>query len=152
MIKDDGQLFHIDFGKALGHWQKFAGFSRDRVPFVFPKEFAFVIDRGESWEKTEKTKGLDPLFSEFILLCCKAFNVIRRNAHIFINLFLLMLNTGITELSSEKDIMYLKESLCLDLTEDEASEFFTKLIFKSLNSKSTSLNFFVHNVAKKGKR
>jgi phosphatidylinositol-4-phosphate 3-kinase len=58
-----------------------------------------------------------------------------------------MLSTGISELKSEDDIAYFRDSLCLSMTDEEAAEFFTKMIWKSLNSKSTQLNFFVHNVA-----
>lgn len=57
-----------------------------------------------------------------------------------------MLSTGITELNSEKDINYLRESLCLSKTEEQADAFFTELIWESLKSKATPLNNFVHNV------
>jgi len=146
MIQRDGHLFHIDFGKVLGNWQTFAGISRDRAPFVFTPDFAFVIDQGKSkdWEKSSK-------LAEFIKQCCNAYQVLRRNAHVLINLVALMLSTGIDELQEANDVEYLRDSLCLHLNEEDAVAHFTKLIWKSLNSKSTQINFFVHNMAKKKK-
>ncbi len=57
-----------------------------RAPFVFTKDFAYVIDSSAkkgSLEKSEKMK-------EFVDICCKAYNVLRQNAHMFINLFSLV--------------------------------------------------------------
>jgi len=143
MLTTEGKIFHIDFGRVLGHWETFGGVARDRVPFVFTKDFAYVISQGKKdFEKNEQMK-------EFIDLCCTAYNILRKNAFIFINLFSLMLSTGISELQSSKDIVYLRESLCLSKTEEEAKIFFTDLIWKSLSSRSANLNFFVHNVAQK---
>lgn len=62
-----------------------------------------------------------------------------------------MLSTGIPELQSETDINYLRESLCLSKTDEQASQFFMDLIRESLNSKATALNFFVHNVVQQRK-
>jgi len=140
MLTKNGKVFHIDFGRVLGHWEKFVGISRDRAPFIFTKEFAYVIDSDKSWQKSPKMK-------EFIDMCCKGYNILRKNAGLFLNLFSLMLSTGIPELQSSKDIDYLKETLCLSMTDQDASNFFTSLIWKSLNTKATKLNFFVHNVA-----
>ena len=118
----------------MGHWQTFAGISRDRVPFVFTKDFAYVIDQTESWERTTTVKQLNSSMKKFVRMCCKAFNIIRKNAHVFINLFALMLDTGIPELQSIKDIQYFRESLCLHMSDEEASEFFVKLIVTFFSS------------------
>jgi hypothetical protein len=48
-----------------------------------------------------------------------------------------MLSTGITELHSEKDLDYLREAFSLDLTDEEASRKFNRLIDESLNTKAT---------------
>ena len=48
MISRQGFLFHIDFGKLLGHAQMFGAIKRDRVPFVLTSDMAYVINGGES--------------------------------------------------------------------------------------------------------
>ena len=48
-------------------------------------------------------------FKTFKELCCKAYNILRRNSHVFINLLAMMLSTGIPELRSERDLNYLRE-------------------------------------------
>jgi len=63
-----------------------------------------------------------------------------------------MISTGIAELQSPSDIAYLRQSLCLSMTDGEASAFFSDLVWKSLNTKATALNFFVHNVAHRKKK
>ncbi|KAJ3599094.1 hypothetical protein NHX12_033057 [Muraenolepis orangiensis] len=46
MVKDDGQLFHIDFGHFLDHKKKKFGYKRERVPFVLTQDFLLVISKG----------------------------------------------------------------------------------------------------------
>uniref|UniRef100_A0A8C4D8V7 Phosphatidylinositol-4,5-bisphosphate 3-kinase n=1 Tax=Dicentrarchus labrax TaxID=13489 RepID=A0A8C4D8V7_DICLA len=46
MVKDDGQLFHIDFGHFLDHKKKKFGYKRERVPFVLTQDFLIVISKG----------------------------------------------------------------------------------------------------------
>lgn len=41
--KNDGNLFHIDFGHFLGNIKKKYGIKRERDPFVFTKEMAKFI-------------------------------------------------------------------------------------------------------------
>lgn len=55
-----------------------------------------------------------------------------------------MLSTGIPELQSEDDLEYLRSTLRLDLTDKQAAEYFTQLIYQSLNTKETRLNFLFH--------
>lgn len=59
-----------------------------------------------------------------------------------------MLSTGIPELKSAEDLCYLRESLCLGKTEEEAAEVFRGLIHESLRlGWSTQLNWWLHNLA-----
>jgi phosphatidylinositol-4,5-bisphosphate 3-kinase len=42
-IKQNGELFHIDFGHFLGHFKYKYGIKRERAPFVFTDEFLNVL-------------------------------------------------------------------------------------------------------------
>ncbi|EGC34226.1 hypothetical protein DICPUDRAFT_35373 [Dictyostelium purpureum] len=130
MITRSGHLFHIDFGRFLGNVQTFKGFKRERAPFVFPASFAYVVG--------------DEHFKSFEDLCAKAYNVIRRKANVFLNLFLMMVSTGLPELNKISDIYYLRDALALELTEELAAQKFKQMIQESIASKSTDLNFMVH--------
>lgn len=72
-----------------------------------------------------------------------------RNSHLFINLFAMMLSTGIPELKQVEDIKYLRDALCLDATSEKvAVEIFKNLIYESLKlGWSTQLNWWLHNLA-----
>ncbi|KAH3757054.1 phosphatidylinositol 3-kinase [Pelomyxa schiedti] len=136
MIDKTGHLFHIDFSQFLGNVMKFGPVDRERAPFVFTSEFAHVMG------------GTDTqMFELFTETCCNAFNIIRRYANLFISLFKLMIGTGIPQLHSEKDIVYLHNAFALDKTDEEASAFFKELIAESLNTKRTQVNFLFHNLA-----
>jgi phosphatidylinositol kinase/protein kinase (PI-3 family) len=43
MVTKDGKLFHIDFGHFLGNYKKKFGIKRERAPFVFTPDFAYVM-------------------------------------------------------------------------------------------------------------
>lgn len=136
MVNQDGHLFHIDYGHFLGNFKTFAGFKREKAPFVFTPDFAYVIGGRDS-----------PNFQYFMEVCCKAYNILRKNANIFINLFAMMLSTGIPELKSSKDLIPLRDAFGLELTEEEATERMKRLIIESLNTKTTQLNFAIHIIA-----
>lgn len=138
MIRKSGHLFHIDFAKILGHAQMFGAFRRDRAPFVLTPDMAYVINGG--YQPSSR-------FQDFVDLCCKAFNLIRRHANLFLNLLSLMLNSGITSLSSVHDLTYIRDSLLPNASEADATATFTRLIHSSLTSWFTQVNFFIHNVA-----
>lgn len=136
MITKSGKLFHIDFGHFLGNYKKKFGFKRERAPFVFTHDFAYVMGGRDT-----------PEFFEFVGLCCDAYNVLRNHASMFINLFAMMLSTGIPELQEVEDISYLRDAFSLDLTADQAREKFTDLIYEALDTKTTLLNNAIHIIA-----
>ena len=87
-------------------------------------------------------------FQKFVETCCTAYNIIRKHAHLIINLFLMMLGAGIPELAVVDDVSYLRESFHLNLTDEEASRLFVSLIEESMQAKSTTVNFLIHNLAR----
>jgi len=136
MITKSGKLFHIDFGHFLGNYKKKFGIKRERAPFVFTPDFAFVMGGRES-----------PDFVYFIDLCCNAYNILRKHASMFINLFAMMLSTGIPELTNVEDLYYLRDAFSLGLSDEKAREKFTMLIYESLATKTTQLNNAIHILA-----
>ena len=125
MLKRDGSLFHIDFGHFLGNFKSKFGFKRERARFVLTPDFAYVMG-GEN----------SPGFRTFEDLCVKAFNILRKEAGLFINLFQLMISCGIPELQTAEDIGYLKESFLLDKDDEEAGSVFKGWIHESLRCKT----------------
>eukprot|EP01133_Synstelium_polycarpum_P015858 gene15858-18844_t len=123
---------NIDFGRFLGNVQTWNGIKRERSPFVFPTSFKTII--GEHFKTFEE-------------ICGKAFNIIRKKAHVFLNLFLMMVSTGMPELNHRDDIKYLRDALLLDLTNEQAAARFSEMIQESLKAKATAVNFAVHILA-----
>ncbi|XP_041051192.1 phosphatidylinositol 4-phosphate 3-kinase C2 domain-containing subunit beta [Carcharodon carcharias] len=138
MLKPSGHMFHIDFGKFLGHAQMLGNFKRDRAPFVFTSDMAYVINGGDKPSSR---------FHDFVDLCCQAYNLIRKHTDLFLNLLGLMLSCGIPELSDIQDLRYVYDALRPQETDAHATTYFTRLIESSLGSVATKLNFFLHNLA-----
>jgi phosphatidylinositol kinase/protein kinase (PI-3 family) len=88
MLKEDGRLFHIDFGHFLGNFKSKFGVKRETSPFVFTPQFAAVFGgpQGERYE-------------EFCQVCCDAYNCLRRENQLIISLFRLMIGSGLPEVS-----------------------------------------------------
>uniref|UniRef100_A0A672LGI3 phosphatidylinositol-4,5-bisphosphate 3-kinase n=1 Tax=Sinocyclocheilus grahami TaxID=75366 RepID=A0A672LGI3_SINGR len=101
MVRSTGQLFHIDFGHILGNFKSKFGIKRERVPFILTHDFIHVIQQGKT-SNTEK-------FGNFRQYCEEAYLILRKNGNLFITLFALMLTAGLPELTSVKDIQYLKK-------------------------------------------
>ncbi|XP_034023735.1 LOW QUALITY PROTEIN: phosphatidylinositol 4,5-bisphosphate 3-kinase catalytic subunit beta isoform [Thalassophryne amazonica] len=141
MVRSTGQLFHIDFGHILGNFKSKFGIKRERVPFILTHDFIHVIQQGKT--------GYTEKFSSFRQYCEDAYLILRKNGNLFITLFALMLTAGLPELTSVKDIQYLKDSLALGKTDDEALKQFRHKFDEALReSWTTKVNWMAHNVAK----
>jgi len=137
MLKNDGKLFHIDFGHFLGNFKSKYGYKREKLEgqFVFTPAMAAVLGGVGS-----------PVFKEFETLCCSCLLILRRKAGVLITLFSLMLSCGIPELQSEDDITYMKDRLMLDLDEEKEVELqFRKIIHSSLHTRTTRVNDATHS-------
>ncbi|XP_042808260.1 phosphatidylinositol 4,5-bisphosphate 3-kinase catalytic subunit delta isoform isoform X3 [Panthera tigris] len=141
MIRENGQLFHIDFGHFLGNFKTKFGINRERVPFILTYDFVHVIQQGKT-NNSEK-------FERFRGYCERAYTILRRHGPLFLHLFALMRAAGLPELSCSKDIQYLKDSLALGKTEEEALKHFRVKFNEALReSWKTKVNWLAHNVSK----
>eukprot|EP00298_Acanthocystis_sp_HF-20_P016997 c21646_g3_i1.p1 GENE.c21646_g3_i1~~c21646_g3_i1.p1 ORF type:complete len:249 (-),score=94.44 c21646_g3_i1:9-755(-) len=143
MFTRQGHVFHIDFGHFLGHFKDFKKIpgiriKRERTPFVFTPDWAVAMGGLQSTG-----------FQEFVDLCCKAYLIIRKNASLFINMFAMMLSTGIPELEDEEDIQYMIDVLKLDVSDEEATNQLKKLIHDSHNNRFKLIDGYFHIVAHK---
>jgi len=134
MVQEDGHLFHIDFGHILGNFKKKFNIKRERVPFVFTPDWAFVMGNKSS-----------PYYTKFVSQCVAAHQNLRKNFRLFINLFSMMLISGMPELSTRDDIYYVVETLSVD--ESSSGLDFHELIEATGSQFSTRVNFFIHNLA-----
>ncbi|POI35794.1 hypothetical protein CIB84_000455 [Bambusicola thoracicus] len=141
MIRETGQLFHIDFGHFLGNFKTKFGINRERVPFILTYDFVHVIQQGKT-NNSEK-------FERFRGYCEKAYMILRRHGPLFLHLFALMKAAGLPELTCSKDIQYLKDSLALGKTDEEALKHFRLKFNEALReSWKTKVNWLAHNVSK----
>ncbi|XP_072831540.1 phosphatidylinositol 4,5-bisphosphate 3-kinase catalytic subunit delta isoform isoform X3 [Vicugna pacos] len=141
MVRENGQLFHIDFGHFLGNFKTKFGINRERVPFILTYDFVHVIQQGKT-NNSEK-------FERFRGYCERAYSILRRHGLLFLHLFALMRAAGLPELSCSKDIQYLKDSLALGKTEEEALKHFRVKFNEALReSWKTKVNWLAHNVSK----
>ncbi|CAC5389221.1 unnamed protein product [Mytilus coruscus] len=136
MMKETGQLFHIDFGHFLGNKKTKFNIRRERVPFILTSHFEYVIKDGEKKPQN---------FHDFKDICERAYLIIRSRAPLLIQLFMMMLSSGIPQLNNVSDIDYIKEVLALNSTQDEALEKFRKKFKEAQdNSWSTTVNWWFH--------
>ena len=56
-----------------------------------------------------------------------------------------MLTSGIPQLTTVSDLDYLKYTLALEMTEDEAKRNFRNKLIEALNSMSVKINWLIHN-------
>ncbi|KAL0478782.1 phosphatidylinositol 3-kinase [Acrasis kona] len=134
MLTKRGDLFHIDFGHFLGNFKTFKGvYKRETTPFVFTPMYAHVMG-GQDAEA----------YNRYTELSCKAFHIIRKHGRVIMNLFLLMLATGIPELRSIEDVMWLRKCLILNKSEADSHVHFKEQIRKSLSNTRAQVNDLIH--------
>ncbi|CAH8459763.1 unnamed protein product [Schistosoma curassoni] len=162
MIRYSGHVFHVDFSKVFGNSQTFAGIKRDRVPFVLTQDMLHVLNTyskdvtnlpygvnnssGFGYTPGHGSSHSQQGVQIFIDRCCEAYNLLRHRSYQLISLLELSLSMNIPGLNRDC-IRFVLRALRLELNDQEASQYFTELVRKTLHSKSSSLNFFVHGLA-----
>ena len=84
MMKDSGQLFHIDFGFIFG---------RDPKPYPAPFRFTRAMVDAMGGEESEH-------YAKFKTLCCQAYTWLRKSANLILSLLSLMGDAGIPDMSA----------------------------------------------------
>ena len=144
MLSEAGHLFHIDFGHFLGNFKSKFGVKRERSAFVFTPQMHYVMRAPPGTLGADGGPALGYL--DFVEICCRAYNVVRRHGALFITLFMLMTPAEMPELLEVGDITYLRDMLALHLTEKEAEKRFRAEIDKALNTASRQADDFIHSV------
>lgn len=120
LLRDDGRLFHVDFGFILG---------RDPKPFPPPMKLCK--------EMVEAMGGAESqYYVRFKSYCCEAYNILRKSSNLILNLFHLMAGSSIPDIASdpEKGILKLQEKFRLDLDDEDSIHFFQDLITESVSA------------------
>ncbi|RNF26960.1 putative phosphatidylinositol 3-kinase 2 [Trypanosoma conorhini] len=135
MLRQDGTLFHIDFGHFLGNFKTKFGIKRETAPFIFTPMYAYMLG-GQS----------SPIYVYFVDLACHAYNVLRRFGGTLMTLFMLMLSTGIPELQKVEDIGWLRTVLLIDRSSEEATEHYKLQISLAMANFRALFNDYIHIV------
>ncbi|KAK8480720.1 hypothetical protein V6N13_090395 [Hibiscus sabdariffa] len=132
LLRDDGRLFHVDFGFILG---------RDPKPFPPPMKLCK--------EMVEAMGGAESqYYTRFKSYCCEAYNILRKSSNLILNLFHLMAGSNIPDIASdpEKGILKLQEKFRLDLDDEACIHFFQDLINESVSALFPQMVETIHRV------
>eukprot|EP00127_Corallochytrium_limacisporum_P003145 Clim_evm74s146 gene=Clim_evmTU74s146 len=135
MLTDQGTIFHIDFGYILG---------RDPKPFPAAMKL--------SSEMLEPIRGDD--FVKFLRYCFSAFLLLRRSAHLILNLFGLMLDAKIPDIALEPDkaVNKIQEKFFLELNDEDAVRQLKGIIDASSSAIFPQIDDLIHRIAQSLRR
>ena len=113
-------MFHIDFGFILG---------RDPKPYPPPMKLT-----KEMLEAMGGANGED--MPKFRSHCYNAFLILRKHSNLILNLFALMVESGVQDiaLDPDKTVGKVQEKFLLELGEEEAVERFQNLLDESVSA------------------
>ncbi|UJR36681.1 hypothetical protein I4U23_029398 [Adineta vaga] len=129
LLRDSGQLFHIDFGFIMG-----------RDPKPLPQAMRVSKDMMEMLDEKR--------FLDFLRHCFTAFIILRKHANVFANLFSLMLDANIPDIALERDktVKKLLDKFRLDLDDEKAISYLKDLIDSSIGAILPQLYDYFHNL------
>ncbi|KAJ0404845.1 hypothetical protein P43SY_007927 [Pythium insidiosum] len=135
MMKTAGHLFHIDFGFIFG---------ADPKPYPPPFKLTKEMVEGMGGPESEH-------YLKFKTYCCQAYNWLRKSADLILNLLSLMADGGIEMLSNDPEttLQKVQEKFRLDLTDEQAEQFFLGLINDSVTALFPVLVEYIHKWATK---
>ena len=118
MIDKNGRLFHIDFGYILG---------RDPKPMPPPIKLCkeMVECMGGKGSKN---------FLDFQQKCVNAYWVLRENARVIVNMFYLMIDSGIPELNNIDNLKKLHEKFVPQKNKQEAANYILDNLKESVDA------------------
>lgn len=133
MMKTEGNLFHIDFGYIFG-----------ADPKPYPPPFRLTKEMVEGMGGIQSQN-----YIKFQTYCCQAFNWLRKSADLILNLLSLMADAGIEELSRDPEttLQKVQEKFRLDLTDEQAEQYFLGLIADSASALFPVLMEYIHKLA-----
>eukprot|EP00762_Andalucia_godoyi_P003418 ANDGO_04373.mRNA.1 Phosphatidylinositol 3-kinase len=135
LLMPDGRLFHIDFGFILG---------RDPKPYPPPMKLSKEI-----------VQAMGNEYDRFRSLCCEAFNILRKQASLILNLLVLMIDANIPDVSGinvkkldpREHLLKVQEKFRLDLSDEEAVVFLQSVINDSVNALFPQITEAIHRIA-----
>ncbi len=118
MIKEDGKMFHIDFGFILGN-----------DPKTYPPPFKICSQMIQAMGGKDSEK-----YKEFKKFCINAYWVLRDNARLIVNMFYLMIDSGILQINNEDSLFKLHDKFVPELSKSEAEVSFLGKLDDSVNA------------------
>ena len=97
--------------------------------------------------ETDKCEGEQ--YEKFLRICFQCYNILRANAKLLVNLFVLMVPAGIPELRDAHNVEYLVDQLQLKMTIEEAEGAFEEQLVNALNTTSKKWDDWFHEMAHK---
>eukprot|EP00039_Didymoeca_costata_P030435 m.29521 g.29521 ORF g.29521 m.29521 type:complete len:822 (+) comp8111_c0_seq1:174-2639(+) len=133
MLCEDGRLFHIDFGYILG---------RDPKPYPPPMKLTKEMVEAMGGASSDEMR-------KFRSHAYTAFQILRTHANLILNLFTLMIDSGVQDiaLDPDKTVMKVQEKFMLDLSEEEAVQRFQELLDESVSQMFAQFVERVHTLA-----
>ena len=131
MIDNRGRLFHIDFGYILG---------KDPKPMPPPIKLCkeMVDCMGGKGSKR---------YEEFEQKCVNAYWILRDNARVIVNMFYLMIDSGIPELNNIENLKKLHEKFAPQKSKQEASNYILDNLEESVGALLPTLMEKIHGWA-----